>query len=122
VVEVKSVVPDSQGMLHALDRKTRLARQIAEERGWTVRQVARLLVIGSSATSRRRVARLATTYDISFPVRGREIRAWLRQPAGSVSGLLFVASARGVRTSPGSTARERVRVAANRRCEHPVRA
>ncbi len=33
VVEVKSVVPDSQAMLHALDRKTRLAPGIARGHG-----------------------------------------------------------------------------------------
>ena len=62
VVEVKSVVPDSQSTLHGLDRKTRLAGQIAEERGWDCRTVARLLIVGASATSRRRIARLAPTY------------------------------------------------------------
>jgi hypothetical protein len=119
VVEVKSVVPDSQAML---DRKTRLAGQIAKERGWAVRGVARLLVIGSSATSRRRIARLATTYDVAFPARGREVRPWLRRPAGTTSGLLFVAPAQGVRTNHDATARERVRVAPNRTDEHRVRA
>ena len=34
VIEVKSVVPDSQATLHGLDRKARLAPQIAAERGW----------------------------------------------------------------------------------------
>ena len=44
VIEVKSVVPDSQAMLPALDRKTRLAAQIAKDRGWECRHVARMLV------------------------------------------------------------------------------
>ena len=34
VVEVKSVVPDMQAMLVALDRKGRLGAEIARERGW----------------------------------------------------------------------------------------
>jgi transcriptional regulator with XRE-family HTH domain len=34
VVEVKSVVPDLQAMLVTVDRKTRLASEIARERGW----------------------------------------------------------------------------------------
>jgi transcriptional regulator with XRE-family HTH domain len=41
VVEVKSVVPDSQAALHGLDRKARLAPEIAGERGWNCRGVAR---------------------------------------------------------------------------------
>jgi transcriptional regulator with XRE-family HTH domain len=93
VVEVKSVVPDSQQMLHMLDRKTRLAAELATNRGWKCRGVARLLVVGDSATSRRRVARLSTTYATAFPVRGREVRRWLDDPRVPMSGLLFVAYA-----------------------------
>jgi transcriptional regulator with XRE-family HTH domain len=37
VVEVKSVVPDNQSTFHGLDRKARLAPQLAEERGWECR-------------------------------------------------------------------------------------
>jgi len=121
VVEVKSIVPDSQAMLHAFDRKTRLARQIAEERGWHVRGVARLLVIGASSTSRRRVARLAATYDVAFPQRGPDVRTWLRRPSGPMSGLPFMAFAQGVRTNHAAATRERVRVAKGRHNAHPVR-
>src|SRR4029079_9408021 len=52
VTEVKSVVPDSQATVYGLDRKARLAPEIARQRGWTCRGVARLLVIGDSSTSR----------------------------------------------------------------------
>ena len=109
VIEVKSVVPDSQAMLHALDRKTRLAAQIAKERGWECRHVARLLVVGDSATARRRVDRLASTYEAAFPARGGELRRWLRRPAGSISGLLFLPYAHGMRASVANLGRERVR-------------
>jgi transcriptional regulator with XRE-family HTH domain len=90
VVEVKSVIPDSQTTLHGLDRKARLAVQLASARGWECRGVARLLVVGESATSRRRVARLAATYEAALPVRGWAIRRWLREPAGPIAGLLFL--------------------------------
>jgi transcriptional regulator with XRE-family HTH domain len=90
VVEVKSVIPDSQATLHGLDRKARLAEQLASARGWECRGVARLLVVGESATSRRRVARLAATYEAALPVRGWAIRRWLREPAGPIAGLLFL--------------------------------
>jgi transcriptional regulator with XRE-family HTH domain len=114
VIEVKSIVPDSQALLHALDRKTRLARKIAAERGWRVTHVARLLVIGASDTSRRRVARLAATYDTAFPDRGSAVRKWLRNPSGAISGLLFVAPAQGMRTNDAATAHQRVRLAPTR--------
>jgi hypothetical protein len=44
-------------MLHGLDRKARLAPELAKERQWRVHSVNRLLVIAVSATSRRRIAR-----------------------------------------------------------------
>lgn len=45
VIEVKSVVPDMQAMLHGVDRKARLAPEIARGRGWRVERVARVLVL-----------------------------------------------------------------------------
>jgi transcriptional regulator with XRE-family HTH domain len=95
IIEVKSVVPDSQATLHGLDRMVRLAPGLAADRGWAVRSVARLLVVSATATSRRRVARLAATYDAAFPARGTELHRWLRRPVGSVSGLVFVSYATG---------------------------
>jgi hypothetical protein len=90
VVEVKSVVPDSQAMLLALDRKTRLARKLAEERGWPCRTVGRLLVLGDSTTARRRIEALDRTYKAAFPDRGVVVSAWLRAPSGPISGLQFL--------------------------------
>jgi transcriptional regulator with XRE-family HTH domain len=118
VVEVKSIVPDSQATIHGIDRKTRLAVELAVKRGWECREVSRLLVIGDSATARRRIARLAATYDVAFPTRRREIRRWLRAPREPISELLFVAFAH--RTSAGSTAATRQRV--RRRNRVPAKA
>src|SRR5712671_327901 len=109
VVEVKSVVPDSQQMLHALDRKTRLAAELATVRGWKCRGVARLLVVGDSATSRRRIARLSTTYATAFPFRGREVRRWLDDPRAPMSGLLFVAYAPRGSATTSRPGQQRVR-------------
>ena len=109
VVEVKSVIPDSQAILHGLDRKTRLAPQIAGARGWACTAVARLLVVGESSTSRRRIAALGATYEIAFPVSGWTVRRWMREPAGAVSGLLFLPYARGGSTRTSLTGVQRVR-------------
>jgi len=119
VVEVKTVVPDSQATIHGLDRKARLAPQIALERGWESGSVARLLVVGSSATSRHRVTRLDATYSAAFPARPAAVRAWLRRPVGAMSGLLFVAYAPGRSGTSAAAARQRVRrsVAARPRVE-----
>jgi transcriptional regulator with XRE-family HTH domain len=114
VVEVKSIVPDNQATLHGLDRKTRLAAQLAADRGWACRGVARLLVVGDSATSRRRVARLAATYAVAFPIRGRAVRQWLRNPTRPINGLLFVAYAPRGSVNSGLGGRQRVRRARSR--------
>jgi len=109
VIEVKSVVPDSQATLHGLDRKARLAPRLAEERGWECRNVGRLLVVGESRTARRRVTALAATYDTAFPDRNVEVRRWIRKPTGPLAGLLFLTIASPDSTKRASTARERVR-------------
>lgn len=90
VGEVKSVVPDAQATIGALDRKTRLAARIARERGWDAVTIGRVLLVGEGTTARRRVARHAAMFDTAFPDRGREMLRWLRLPVGPVSGLLFL--------------------------------
>lgn len=96
VVEVKSVVPDAQAMLAAIDRKARLAIEIGVVRGWRGADVARLLVLPESATSRRRVRALERTFATAFPVRGRAVDQWLKAPSGQMAGLLFLPNSRKV--------------------------
>jgi hypothetical protein len=93
VVEVKTVVPDVGGMLATLDRKVRLAPDIARERGWAVQSVSRLLVMRDTATARRRVAEHASTFAAAFPTRTVGVRRWLRNPAGRLYGLRFLSDA-----------------------------
>ncbi len=104
VIEAKSVVPDLQATLVTLDRKTRLAIEIARARGWRASRVARLLVVRDGRTARRRVAEHAATFAQAFPSRGRAVRQWLRNPSAGAgpgfkaqagpaqppSGLLFL--------------------------------
>lgn len=106
VVEVKSVVPDSQATLHVLDRKVRLAPRIAAERGWQAVTVGRLLIVGDGSTARRRIARLDAPYGTALPDRGQTVRRWLRRPVGPLAGLLFLpynGQARTRRTTTGVT-------------------
>ena len=105
VVEVKSVVPDVQATLMTLDRKARLAPELARERGWNPVRVGRLLVIGESRTSRRRVQAHRAIFDAALPARGIAVRDWLRAPGGRppLAGLIFLSSGRP------TTARHRVR-------------
>jgi transcriptional regulator with XRE-family HTH domain len=98
VIEVKSVVPDIQSMLASLDRKVRLAIDIARERGWSPVVSGKLLVVGESRTSRRRVEANAVTFGAEFPHRAVQIRQWLDQPSAvtPLRGLLFLSPAHRV--------------------------
>jgi len=91
VVEVKSVVPDLQAMLVALDRKGRLGREIARERGWAAGSVTKLLVLPDDRTARRRVGALVATFRAALPARTVEVRRWLKAPVGTGHGVLFLA-------------------------------
>jgi transcriptional regulator with XRE-family HTH domain len=93
VVEVKSVVPDLQAMLSGLNRKARLAPDIARERGWRATSVSKLLVLPHDRTARRRVESHAATFQSSLPGRSVEIRRWFRQPTRTMHGVLFVSGA-----------------------------
>lgn len=90
VVEIKSVVPDLQAMLGTLDRKVRLASEIARQRGWQVRTVSRLLVMPDDRTARRRVDQHRATFAVVLPARTVAARRWLRNPAGVLAGILFL--------------------------------
>jgi hypothetical protein len=94
VVEVKSVVPDVGGMLAAIDRKVRLAADVARNRGWRAEHVARLLVLPEQSTARRRVADHQTTFANAFPARNVDVNAWLRSPTTPLSGLIFLSAPR----------------------------
>jgi transcriptional regulator with XRE-family HTH domain len=118
VVEVKSVMPDVQATLHGLDRKARLAPEIAERFGWAPGHVARLLVVAESPTSRGRVRRHALVLGSALPDRGSRVRAWLRRPVGTVRGLVFLSNASPAGTTRGQWRRERVRVP--RSCRMPA--
>lgn len=109
ISEVKSVVPDSQATLIGIDRKARLAPEIARARGWTCRWVARLLVVGDSSTSRRRIDALAATYRTAFPISGAEVRRWLRRPDVPISGLLFLPYSQPTHARTSTTGMQRVR-------------
>ncbi len=91
VIEVKTDLPSTEATLRKLDEKVRLATEVARARfGWQPRSVARIVVMTDTSTLRRRVARHADVFDHSLPLRGTSIRAWLRAPSGSVSGLWFL--------------------------------
>ena len=95
VIENKSVVPDLQKMLSSLDRKVRLAREIAGQRGWRVTGVAKAIVLPGTAANRARAERFGATLKTVLPQDGRALRRWLAAPDGpNPAALWFITDTR----------------------------
>jgi transcriptional regulator with XRE-family HTH domain len=91
IVEVKTELTSIEETLRRHDVKARLGARVVEERfGWKPRAVARLLVLPDFSTPRRRVGRHDALLRRAYPLRGTALRSWLRDPAGSPGGLLFL--------------------------------
>ena len=89
VIELKTELVDVQETVGTLDRKARLAAQVAAERGWHASTVSTWLLIADSRTNRRRVGAHAAMLRAAFPVDGRTIQGWLQAPRGSVAALVL---------------------------------
>ncbi|MCU0505802.1 MAG: helix-turn-helix domain-containing protein [Chloroflexi bacterium] len=118
VVEAKTMLASLEETLRRQDVKVRLARRIATDRyDRTAAGVSALLVFPDSSTVRRRVARHAAVLDRAYPLRGGQLRAWLREPDGRAAGLMFLSSiapddggrGRGARTASQRPVRSRAR-------------
>jgi transcriptional regulator with XRE-family HTH domain len=108
VIEVKTDIVSVEETLRKHDAKVRLARRIAHEQlGWRASAVGRLLVLPGLATPRRRVERHASVLQVAYPARGSWIRSWLREPTGSMSGILFLQASSGRRSE--AIGRRRIR-------------
>ena len=124
VVEIKTEITSVEETLRRHDAKVRLGPRIAGERfGWKPGAVARLLVLPASSTERRRIARHEAIFARAYPVRGADLRRWLRQP-GATGGLIFLSSTHGVRGIHHAVGRKRVRRSRpnSARAAAPVRA
>ncbi len=87
VVEVKSEVTSIEELARRLDIKTRLARDIARERGWAVDRVATIVVLPEGTSARSALRRFDAVFRAAYPARGREIRRWLRAPSTTLRGV-----------------------------------
>jgi transcriptional regulator with XRE-family HTH domain len=89
VIEIKTELVDVQELVGRLDQKVRLAPQIARDRGWDAALVSAWVVFAPSRTTERRLQEHATMLRRVFPVDGRTIRRWLRDPSQKISALSF---------------------------------
>ena len=88
VIELKTDIVDVGEMLGTLDKKRRLA--------WRSRKTGAAAPDGlgldrgrQSRTNERRIAEFRAMLRSAFPADGRQMRAWLRDPVGSIAGLSF---------------------------------
>jgi transcriptional regulator with XRE-family HTH domain len=89
VVEIKTQFADLNETLATLDRKTRLAPQVARQRGWQPRNLSVWLIVLDTPSNRRHAAEHAPLLKARFSCDGRQLRAVLRNPCESTRGLAF---------------------------------
>jgi hypothetical protein len=114
VAELKTVIVDVQAVLSSVDRKRRVARSLAHERGWAPTAVVPALLVLEGSTARRRIAEHAALFA-GFALRGPGALRWLRGPAGVVPpvGILcFTSLSPAHRRDRRRAGRQRVRLRA----------
>ena len=84
VIELKTEIVDVNEMLETLDRKRRLAIDIARKRGWQPVAVSTWLVVAPGRSNRRAIADHAAVLRSKLPADGTAMRRWLRDPRGRI--------------------------------------
>ena len=111
VIELKTDLVDVNELLGTMDRKRRLAWQVAKDRGWAPVTVSAWIVVAGSRTNERRITEHRTMLRAGYPADGRTMRRWLSDPVGAIAGLsMWPVAASGGR-GLGPTRRVRVRPA-----------
>jgi hypothetical protein len=108
VIELKTEIVDVNETLGTLDRKRRLAAEIARKRGWHPETVATWLVIAPGRTNRRTIAEHVAVLRAKLPADGTAIRRWLRDPVGTIDALSVLPNVHGMHLGPGGAAIKRV--------------
>jgi hypothetical protein len=101
VVEFKTELVDINDLVGSMDRRRRLAIQIARDLGWRAVAASCLVVLLDTRTNRRRVAEHRTVLRAAFPADGRRLRTWLRGPREAVAMLAMWPDANKDTTGPG---------------------
>lgn len=112
VIELKTEIVDVNELVGTLDRKVRLAIEIARQRGWPVRAgvtVSAWVIVSASRTNRRRVDDHRTMLRAALPADGRSIQGWLTDPARPIRALSFWPDSHQESVGTGLTAVRRVR-------------
>jgi transcriptional regulator with XRE-family HTH domain len=109
VIELKTDVVDVNDLVATMDRRRRLAWRIARDRGWDPLTVSTWVIVAGGRTNRARLAAHRTVLRNAFPVDGRVVAGWLRQPDRAIDALSLWERHDGDSPSADLAARHRVR-------------
>lgn len=87
IIELKTEIVDTGDLLSTMDRRRRLAREIAAERGWDPLTVSSWIVVSPSRTNERRIAEHRSVLRSAYPADSRQVRRWLRDPVSTIAAL-----------------------------------
>lgn len=106
VIELKTELVDVGETLGTMDRKQRLAKHVAAERGFDAATVSSWIIVAAGRTNERRLAAFRSTLRAAYPADARRTRAWLKDPVESIAALSIwkEASPRSSHASPATLA------------------
>jgi transcriptional regulator with XRE-family HTH domain len=110
IIELKTDIADVNELVGTFDRKRRLARTIAKERGWEPTTVSGWVIVAAGRTNRARIAAHGAMLRAAFPLDGRTVTEWLADPTRAISALSMWSPKRGGSVLP--TRRVRAKPAA----------
>lgn len=117
VIELKTAIVDINDLLATMDRRLRLARQIARERGWDPVVVGGWIIVAEGSTNRRRIAAHANVLRTAFPHDGTFARRWMAAPSGPLRALSLWSYGHGQTGTQALTSPQRVRKSSTRGAE-----
>lgn len=88
--ELKSEFVDPGELVGTMDRRRRLAAEIARSRGWDPAIVGMWVIAADTRTNRRHLAASRRLLRGAFPADGHAMAKWLRNPVGPIAGLAFL--------------------------------
>ncbi len=96
VIELKTELVDVNELMGSLDRKRRLAMEVARQRRWRPAAISSWVVLADSRTNHRALSSHETVLRTKFPDDGRRLRGWLRDPDEALHALSFLPSIHAV--------------------------
>lgn len=110
VIELKTDIIDVNELVGGVDRKRRLAAGAGRDLGWDPAATSVWVIVAAGRTNRARIATHGAMLRAAYPMDGRSIGAWLRDPASEVAALSMWHNAHGenLRAVQGPVRRVRI--------------